>query len=377
VTQQQSVPAPTACARRAAAVAVLAATTLAVAACTSGSGSSSASSSESASASGSAASSSGAAPARAGSATDLENAYQRVIQQVLPSVVEIRTEQALGSGVVFDDHGHVVTNAHVVGSATSFQVYLSGRAKPVAATLQGTYAPSDLAVITLAEPSVARAARFGRSADLKVGDIVLAMGNPLGLTSSVTNGIVSALGRTVSEPQGEGSPGATIADAIQTSAAINPGNSGGALVDLGAEVVGIPTLAAVSPEGGGAAPGIGFAISSDTVRRIAPQLIATGRVTNSGRAALGVRVSTVTDAQGDPQGVGVVSVTPGGAAAKAGIQAGDVIVSVAGQPTPTAQALSGVLATLKVGQQVEVGLRRGSSGSTTTVTVTLGQLTSP
>src|SRR6185312_8293922 len=155
-----------------------------------------------------------------------------------------------------------------------------------------------------------------------------------------------------------------------------PGNSGGALVDMNAQVVGIPTLAAVDPESGSAAPGIGFAISSDTVRRIAPQLIATGKVANSGRAALGVRVSTVTDTQGQPQGVGVASVTSGSPAAKAGIQPGDVIVSVAGQPTPTTQELASVLANLDVGQTVTVGLLRNGSQSTTTVQVTLGQLTS-
>ena len=217
-----------------------------------------------------------------GPASDLEADYRRVIQSVLPSVVEIRTQQALGSGVVLDGNGDIVTNAHVVGSASQFEVFLPGRADPVKASLRGTYLPDDLAVIRLADSSGARPATFGHSADLQVGDIVLAVGNPLGLASSVTNGIVSALGRTVSEPQGQGSPGATIPDAIQTSAAINPGNSGGALVDLAGEVVGIPTLAAVSPEGGGAAPGIGFAISSDTVRRIAPQLAATGKVTEFG-----------------------------------------------------------------------------------------------
>jgi putative serine protease PepD len=308
-----------------------------------------------------------------GAAAELENAFQQVIKKVLPSVVEIRTQQALGSGVIYDNQGDIVTNAHVVGSATSFQVQLSGRANPVSATLRGVYDASDLAVIKLTDASGIQPATFGRSSQLHVGDIVLAMGNPLGLSSSVTNGIVSALGRTVSEPQGRGSPGATIPDAIQTSAPINPGNSGGALVDLNAQVVGIPTLAAVDPESGSAAPGIGFAISSDTVRRIAPQLIATGRVTNSGRAALGVRVRTVTA----PQGVGVVSVTPGGPADKAGIQAGDVIVSVAGQPTPDVQALSAVLVNLKVGQQVTVGVLRNGAQSTTTVQVTLGELNSP
>jgi putative serine protease PepD len=308
-----------------------------------------------------------------GAGAQLENTYQQVIKKVLPSVVEIRTQQALGSGVVYDNQGDIVTNAHVVGTATSFQVQLSGRANPVSATLRGVYDASDLAVIKLDNADGVQPASFGHSADLQVGDIVLAMGNPLGLSSSVTNGIISALGRTVSEPQGQGSPGATIPNAIQTSAPINPGNSGGALVDLNAQVVGIPTLAAVDPESGGAAPGIGFAISSDTVRRVATQLIATGKVTNSGRAALGVRVTTVTN----PEGVGVFSVTPGGPADKAGIKAGDVIVSVAGQPTSDTQALATVLANLHVGQKVTVGLLRNGAQSTTTVQVTLGQLTSP
>src|SRR4051794_15886262 len=316
-------------------------------------------------------------PAResAVAAGSLEADYRRVIKAVLPSVVEIRTERGLGSGGVYDSSGDIVTNAHVVGSATQFQVLLPGRPDPVAASLRGTYPPDDLAVIRLAEATGVRPATFGRSADLQVGDIVLAMGNPLGLESSVTNGIVSALGRTVSEPQGQGSPGATIPDAIQTSAAINPGNSGGALVDLDAQVVGIPTLAAVSPEGGGAAPGIGFAISSDTVRRIAPQLAKDGKVTSTGRAALGLTVTAVTDQQDEPAGLGVVEVTPAGPADRAGIKTGDVIVTVAGQPTTSSQALASVLAAQKVGAVVPVGLNR--DGASLTAQVTLGELTAP
>lgn len=154
---------------------------------------------------------------------------------------------------------------------------------------------------------------------------MLAIGTPLGLASSVTEGIVSAVGRTVSEPSGQGSPGATLPDTIQTSASINPGNSGGALVDLAGRVVGIPTLAATDQQLGGAAPEIGFAISSNTARLIAAQLAKSGTVTDSGRAALGVQVSTVVGADGAPAGTGVVSVTDGGPAAKAGIAAGDVI----------------------------------------------------
>ena len=180
---------------------------------------------------------------------------------------------------------------------------------------------------------------FGRSAAVRVGEIVLAMGNPLGLSGTVTDGIVSATGRTVSEGQGSS---AVLISAIQTSAAINPGNSGGALVDLSGRVIGIPTLAATDPQLGGAAAGIGFAIPSDTVTSIARQLITTGKVSNSGRASLGITAETVADTAGQPTGIGVVSVR--GAAAAAGIRAGDIIVSVAGQPTESVTALQAVLA---------------------------------
>ena len=169
---------------------------------------------------------------------------------------------------------------------------------------------------------------------------------PTAPASSVTEGIVSAVGRTVSEPSGQGSPGATLPDTIQTSASINPGNSGGALVDLAGQVVGIPTLAATDQQLGGAAPGIGFAISSDTARLIAAQLAKSGKVTSSGRGALGVEVSTVVGADGTPAGTGVAAVTSGGPAAKAGIAAGDVITAINGTPTPDAQALAQVLAGL-------------------------------
>ncbi len=309
-----------------------------------------------------------------GQGTALQRAFVTVIKRLRPSVVEIRTSVGLGSGVVFDSSGDIVTNAHVVGNATAFQVLLSGSAKPRPARLVGKYAPDDLAVIKVADTKGLHPASFGDSAKLAVGDVVLAIGNPLGLASSVTEGIVSAVGRTVSEPSGQDSPGATLPDTIQTSAAINPGNSGGALVDLAGQVVGIPTLAATDQQlGGGAAPGIGFAISSDTAKLIARQLAKNGRVTNSGRAALGVQVSTVENDNGSPAGAGVVSVTKGGPAAKAGISAGAVITAVNGTNTPDAEALAQVLARLRPGQSAKVTLIR-ADGSKTTVHVTLGQL---
>lgn len=195
-----------------------------------------------------------------------------------------------------------------------------------------------------------------------------------GAVKGETQGIVSAVGRTVTEPAASGSPGATLPNMIQTSAAINPGDSGGALVDLAGQVMGIPTLAAVDRQlGGGAAPGIGFVISSNMVNTIARQLIATGHVTNSGRAELGVEVTTVLGVNGTGTGVGVVSVTSGGPAAKAGIRAGDVITAVNGTATPDVQTLTTLLANLSPGQSVKVKLAH-SGGGTSTVTATLGQL---
>jgi S1-C subfamily serine protease len=322
---------------------------------------------------GSPAPSASSAPPLAPGADSLQADYVQTIHAVLPSVVLIRTSRDLGSGVVFNANGDIVTNDHVVGSATSFQVTPSGTAKTMRATLVGTYPPDDLAVIRVSDPSALKPATFANSSKVAVGDIVLAIGNPLGLAGSATNGIVSAVGRTVTEPSGQGSPGATLPDTIQTSAAINPGNSGGALVNLADQVIGIPTLAATDQQGGGAAPGIGFAISSNIVKDIAGQLVAHGKVTNSHRAALGIRATTVTGSGGQPGGVGIVSVQPGGPAAAAGLTAGEIIVEVNGTATPTASDLTAVLANLSPGQKATVKVQR-PDGSTATVSVTLGTL---
>jgi len=204
--------------------------------------------------------------ASADGAASLQQELVSVVRAVSPSVVQIETPQDLGSGVVFDARGDVVTNAHVVGNATRFVVTLaSGDSHP--ATAIGRDAANDLAVIRIAGARP-RPATFADSSQVEVGDIALALGNPLGLRSSVTEGIVSAVRRSV--PEGDG---VTLSSAIQTSAAINPGNSGGALVDLSGRVIGIPTLAALDPEmGASEAPGIGFAIDGNTVRRVAGAL---------------------------------------------------------------------------------------------------------
>jgi len=204
--------------------------------------------------------------ASADGAASLQQELVGVVRAVSPSVVQIRTSQDLGSGVVFDARGDVVTNAHVVGNATRLVVTLaSGDSHPATAIARDP--ANDLAVIRIAGARP-RPATFADSSQVEVGDIVLALGNPLGLRSSVTEGIVSAVRRSV--PEGNG---ATLSSAIQTSAAINPGNSGGALVDLSGRVIGIPTLAALDPQmGASEAPGIGFAIDSNTVRRVAGAL---------------------------------------------------------------------------------------------------------
>jgi S1-C subfamily serine protease len=292
----------------------------------------------------------------------LQSEYVKLVQDVGPSVVLIETNAGLGSGIIFDAQGDIVTNNHVVAGSQSFLVVLSN-GKQYQGTLVGSYAPDDLAVIRIQATGL-HPATFANSSNLQVGDIVMAIGNPLGLQSSVTEGIISAMRTGI--PEGNG---VTLPSAIQTTAAINPGNSGGALIDLNEQVVGIPTLAATDPQlGGGAAPGIGFAIPSNTITLIAKQLIANGTVTNSGRAALGAQVGNT-----GGSGAVVTTVKSGGPAALAGIKVGDIIKTIGGQSVTGAQAVADVLLTLKVGQQVPVGLVH-ADGSSATVTVTLTEL---
>jgi len=227
----------------------------------------------------------GAPVAVAAGAASLQQAFVTVIRRVRPSVVEIRTATGLGSGVVLDGEGDIVTNAHVVGSASTFQVLSASSTRPVRAVLVGVCRGDDLAVIKVGADAGLRPAPFGTSADVAVGDIVLAIGSPLGLGGSVTEGIVSAVRKSVAEPAEPGSPAATLPGAIQTSAAINPGNSGGALVGIGGEVVGIPTLAAVNRSAGGLAQGIGFAIPAGAAVRIGRRLAANGAAAGAGRGA--------------------------------------------------------------------------------------------
>jgi S1-C subfamily serine protease len=306
-------------------------------------------------------------------AGNIEAVREAVIAKVQPAVVQInvKTGQSggLGSGVIIDPRGYIITNNHVVQLAQSTQVILYG-GETIPAQIVGTDPPDDLAVVKITPPSriTLTVATLGDSSKLRVGQEVLAIGNPLGITQTVTNGIVSALNRTVD----------TIPDAVQTDAPINPGNSGGALVDLQANLIGVPTSTAIDPQFKAPANGVGFAVPSNRVKFIAPQLISSGRVTNSGRAALGVNVATV-----DPvlaaqnqlpvdHGVLIVNVTPGGPAAQAGLKAGDIIVQLDGKAVNDVSGLGAILLSKKPGDTVSVQVYRGNQQQT--VNVRLGEL---
>jgi S1-C subfamily serine protease len=293
---------------------------------------------------------------------DPSSAYEGAAQRALPSVVQVRHESGLGSGVVLDDAGDVVTNAHVVAGGRRFVVVTSdGKSHP--ATLRGAFPAGDIAVVRV-EGVELEPATFADSSKLEVGQAVLAVGSPLGLRGSVTDGIVSAVSRTVGEGNGVALP-----SAVQTSAPINPGNSGGALVDLTGAVVGIPTLAAVDP-GLGRADGVGFAISSNTAKSLASQLADHGRVVDTGRAYLGVELRSVA-------GVGalIVGVQRGGPAAAAGLKPGELILEIDGGRVASADDIAVALANHKPGDRIQVRVRH-QDGRSEAVEVTLGELPS-
>ncbi len=240
--------------------------------------------------------------------------------------------------------------------------------------VSGTDPADDLAVVKINPPANMPVATLGNSSQLKVGQDVLAIGNPLGITQTVTNGIVSALNRTVSEGQG----GANLPDAVQTDAPINPGNSGGALVDMQGNLIGIPTLTAIDPEFNAPASGVGFAIPSNRVNFIVPQIIQSGKVTHTGRAALGISAVPVdqsVQAQDNlsvDHGVLIAGLVNGGGAQNAGLQVGDVIVQVNNQDVTDTSTLTAALLTRSPGDTVPVKIYRGSQQMT--VNVTLGEL---
>ncbi len=307
--------------------------------------------------------------------TALQREYEATVAKVLPSVVEITAGHSTGSGVVLDRRGDIVTNAHVVGTVKKFEIRVSTASEPMKARLVGVFSPDDLAVIKVMKGAGAlKPVHWANSPGADVGAIVLAMGSPYGLTDSVTQGIVSATGRTVTGPTIPGQAPTVIVDAVQTSAAINPGNSGGALVLLSGHVLGIPTLSAQDPELGGPAQGIGFAIPSNTVLKIGRQLVKNGKVTSSDRASLNIKGETHVNSSGKPDGVTVEAVKPGGSTAGAGITSGDVIVGLDGKATADIGALESDLIGFPPGDQVKVELLR--NGNPREVLATLGILSS-
>jgi S1-C subfamily serine protease len=206
-------------------------------------------------------------------ATAQEVAIAKVKAAVVEVAVTTQNASAIGSGVIIDQRGYIVTNNHVVAGAQSIEVVLADGTR-LPAQLVGTDPADDLAVLKITTQQKLTVASLGDSSKLQVGEDVLAIGNPLGITESVSHGIISALGRTVSEGQG----GGTIRNAVQTDAAINPGNSGGALIDLQGNLIGIPTLGVIDTEYNTPANGVGFAIPSNTVAAVVSQLIAAGHV---------------------------------------------------------------------------------------------------
>jgi serine protease Do len=271
-------------------------------------------------------------------------------------------EQGSGSGVILDGNGHIVTNHHVVDGAAELVVVLPG-GEDLPAQVVGVDPATDLAVVKVDQPGL-RPAEFGDSGKLRVGEPVLAIGNPVDMEfqRSVTAGVVSGLNRKIQY-------GERTFLLIQTDAVINPGNSGGPLVNMDGQVIGINTLKLDLPR----VEGMGFSIPSNTVRRVADELIQHGRVI---RPWLGVGVVTretaeVYGIQFD-RGLYVGQVAPGGPAASAGMKEGDVILSVQGRRTDSLEELRAVIETHKVGDVVEVRVRRDDQE--TTLSVRLGEM---
>ncbi len=286
-----------------------------------------------------------------------------------------------GSGIIIKSDGFILTNNHVVtldsqtqASANQVTVTLpDGTTK--AATVVGTDTADDLAVIKVATSGLS-AASFASSSALVVGQTVVAMGAPLGLSNTVTSGIVSALARPVATGSGAS---AAIFDAIQTDAAINPGNSGGPLVDLNGHVVGVNSAIANTGGGGGSGAqsgsiGIGFAIPGDEASRIATELMTTGKATH---AILGISVNGAQSSAGPTSAAGarVAAVQAGSPAQQAGIQVGDVITKIGEQRID--DSIGAIAATRSYAPGATVSVTVQSNGQTRTVSVTLGSAPTP
>jgi Do/DeqQ family serine protease len=276
-------------------------------------------------------------------------------------------QMGIGSGVVVRPDGYILTNHHVVDGAQEIRIEFTDR-RGYSAKLIGSDAPSDLAVLKIDAKNLT-ALSLANSDETRVGDVVLAVGNPLGIGQTVTAGIISAKGRSTGLSDG------SFEDFLQTDAPINQGNSGGALVNTSGLLVGINSQI-VSPSGGNI--GIGFAIPSNMARVVMEQLIDSGKVQ---RGHLGIGIQPVTPEIAaklnlpEPRGVVVESVAPDSAAARAGIRPGDVIVEFNGQPVTDGNTLRNQVAVTRPGTEVELGVLR--DGREQKVRVTLGEYKPP
>lgn len=280
------------------------------------------------------------------SVSALESLVEQIYDKAAPAVVNITSRSVLytyfnepvpqegtGSGFFYDREGHIVTNYHVVADAQSLTVTLrEGQVYP--ATLVGADPSTDLAVIKIEATDLPDPLPLADSTQLRVGQFVLAIGNPFGLEQTLTMGVISALGRVIESPDGR-----FIGEAIQTDAAINPGNSGGPLLDLQGRVIGVNSQIISTSQ---SFAGIGFAVSSNTVRRVVPQLIAHGRYPHPW---LGVRLLDITPERAEvlakygakmpvTQGVMIIEIVPGSPADQAGLRGADRMVTIGNTRVP-------------------------------------------
>ena len=332
----------------------------------------------------------------ASKAAPADGSVEQVASTLLPSVVSVLSSSSSsageGSGVILTADGMILTNNHVISGATTLQVQFND-GTTADATVVGADTTDDLAVIKATGKSGLTPASLGSSSDLQIGQPVVAIGSPLGLSATVTSGIVSALNRPVrtssaQDQQQQQSPGQsqqsstsqdTVMNAIQTDAAINPGNSGGPLVDMSGNVIGINSaIASLSSSSSSSSSeagsiGVGFAIPIDQAKRIAQEIIDTGKATH---AVLGASVGDAT--QGDNSlltvGAKVADVTAGSGAASAGLQAGDVITKLGSQNVDSADALIAAVRSAAPNSQVDITYTRGTASNT--VTVKLGSASS-
>ncbi len=330
-------------------------------------------------------------------ANALEGQIEGVYRQAGPAVVNITSQvitydffnqpvpqEGTGSGFFYDGQGHIVTNYHVIADAQSVSVALKG-GESYPAEIVGSDPSTDLAVLKVDLPDQPEPLTLADSDQLNVGQFVVAIGNPFGLEQTLTVGVISSLGRVIQSPDGR-----FIGEAIQTDAAINPGNSGGPLLDLNGRVIGVNSQI-ISPSQ--ASAGIGFAVSANTVQRVAPQLIAQGRYPHPW---LGVRLLDITPERADifsqagvqlpvDKGIMIMELVTGGPAAKAKLRAGsrtvvigntsipvggDIIVALNGRPVTSIEQLTTTLdATTQVGQAVTLTIYRGDKKMDVSVTL--------